>query len=73
MHDSVKGLWGREAQTFRREVRLDVGKATRSGAARQAILGFRCPGHPSSSTLVASAAQKRNDSPQGLGNLGNVG
>ena len=50
---------------------LDEGKATSSSAARQAILDFPSPRHPSWATLVAPLAQKREDDRHR--NPGNVG
>src|SRR6516165_12723754 len=48
-------------------------QATSSSAARQAILCFRSPMHPSWATLVARAAQKRDDGLHWHRNPANVG
>jgi hypothetical protein len=60
-------------QTTTAEVRIDEGKATSSGAARQASHRFGCPRHPLPSNLVVTEAQKRDDGAQQPGNRGNVG
>jgi hypothetical protein len=69
----MRSAGGQMRRTTTAEVRLDEGKATSSGAARQAIPGFRSPRHASWATLVAPAAQKRDDRPRWHRNPGNVG
>jgi hypothetical protein len=51
-----EGCWDQMRQTTTAEVRLDEGKATRSGAARQPTHGFGSQRHPSRAKLVAMDA-----------------